>query len=262
MMASLLERYLESPAGQARSVDRTDHRPWPIPGGPWRMGQTWRHLLFAHWPIDAELLRRHVHPALPIDEFDGSAWLGITPFLVEALRMRGTLPLPLLSNFPELNIRTYATIDGKPGVVFLRLDTPSRAAIGAARMAYRLPYAHASLSVRVDDDGAATARSSRDDGTICMDYAPTGPSFEARPGTLEYFLTERYRLYTTGDDGHLRWAEIHHRPWPLREGRAEVSRHGYLPEGLVLEGDPLVHVADRQDVVIWPLSGPPRSDGA
>lgn len=226
------------------------------------MGQTWRHLLFAHWPIDAQLLRAHVPVALPIDEFDGSAWLGITPFVVESLRMRGTLPLPLLSSFPELNIRTYATIDGKPGVVFLRLDTSSRAAIGAARMAYRLPYAHASLSVRVEEDGAAMARSSRDGGTIALDYAPTGPTFEAEPGTLEHFLTERYRLYTTDEHGHPRWADIHHRPWPLREGQAEVTEKGYLPHGLVLEGEPLVHVTERQDVVIWPLSDPPPADPA
>lgn len=254
LVSTLLDRFLEEPAAQARTLDDVAHRPWPLPRRPWRMGQTWRHLLFAHWPIDAHLLRPYVPPGLSIDEFDGSAWIGITPFMIEALRMRGTLPLPFASTFPELNIRTYASLDGRGGVVFLRLDTPSMLAIAAARLGYRLPYEHASIAFDVDDEsGAARVRAERDDGSFSLEYAPDGPAFHAEPGSLEQFLAERYRLYTTNADGQLAWAEIHHAPWRLQPAAASVHHVGYLPDRIVLDGEPIVHLAQRQDVVIWAL---------
>src|ERR671937_491659 len=94
----------------------TAHRPWPLPRGPWVMFQTWNDLLFAHWPVRAEALERVVPAQIPIDTFDGSAWLGITPFEVSGLRLRCTPPLPRLSRFPELNVRTYTSLGGKPGI--------------------------------------------------------------------------------------------------------------------------------------------------
>lgn len=218
------------------------------------MGQTWRHLLFAHWPIDAQLLRPLVPAALPIDEFDGTAWLGVTPFMIESLRIRGTMPLPIVNRFPELNVRTYTTIDGRPGVHFLRLDTPSTLAILAARSAFRLPYEHASIELTTDQDAGSThVRAEREDGTIELEYEPVGPAVEPRAGTLEYFLTERYRLYTVDDEGRPAWAEIHHRPWPLQQASARIEVTGYLPGGLEVDGDAITHVSERQDVVIWPL---------
>ena len=258
-MSTLLERYVEEPAGQANSLHATDHRPWPMPTQPWRMGQTWRHLLFAHWPIDADLLRPHVPTSLPIDEFDGSAWLGVTPFLIEALRLRGTLPLPLVSTFPELNIRTYVTVDGKPGVCFLRLDTPSRLAIAAASAAFRLPYHHASIDLEIDEQTERVqVHASRSNGDLRIAYEPVGEVYHAEPGSLEYFLTERYRLYTVDERNRPAWADIHHEPWPLQRAATDIERNGYLPAGLDPGDEPIAHLAARQDVVIWPLTLPGR----
>lgn len=258
-MSSWIRRYLQQPVGQARTPREHAHRPWPLPRGSWLMGQTWLYLLFAHWRVDAQLLREHVPAALPIDEFDGSAWLGVTPFQIESLRLRRAAPLPLASNFPELNVRTYVTVDDRPGVFFLRLDTPSVLAVAAARAAYRLPYARAAVGLEVqrggDDEWRAQVRASRGEGTLAADYAAVGPVFTADPGTLEHFLTERYRLYTTDDAGAVRHAEIHHPPWPLQHANCSIELDRYLPTGIAVAGDPLAHVAARQDVVIWPLSG-------
>jgi uncharacterized protein len=138
--------YLQTPARQASTLEETAHRPWPVPPGYWVQGQTWDHLLFAHWRVDEEQLRAIVPPQLPIDTFDGSAWLGVTPFRVSGLRVRGTLPVPVLSTFLELNTRTYVTLDGKPGIYFFSLDCESQLAVEAARRTYRLPYYRARMS--------------------------------------------------------------------------------------------------------------------
>jgi uncharacterized protein YqjF (DUF2071 family) len=140
-------------ARQRRTLDELGHRPWPLPDGPWVQGQTWCDLLFAHWRVPADRLRRVMPPALPLHLYDdGSAWLGITPFVVKGLRLRGTPPLPWVSHFPELNVRTYVEIDGRPGIYFFSLDAGRRAAVIAARRLYRLPYFHARM--RADRVGA------------------------------------------------------------------------------------------------------------
>jgi uncharacterized protein YqjF (DUF2071 family) len=107
---------------QSASLSQTGHRPAELPRGPWVMGQSWLHLLFAHWRVAPEDLRPAVPASVPIDTFEGSAWIGITPFEVVGARPRGLPPVPWLSRFPELNVRTYSTIDGRPGIWFLSLD--------------------------------------------------------------------------------------------------------------------------------------------
>src|SRR4051812_11749009 len=103
------------------------------------MAQTWESLLFAHWRVEPEELRPHVPEEIPIDTFDGSAWIGVTPFIASDVRPRLTPPMPGVSRFPEINVRTYATIDGKPGIWFFSLDTPNPLVNEAARRGYRVP---------------------------------------------------------------------------------------------------------------------------
>ena len=100
----------------------------------------------AHWRADATELRRLVPDSLELETFDGSAWLAVTPFRVTAVRLRGTLPVPAISTFIELNVRTYVTAGGKPGVWFFSLDASSRLAVEVGRRAYELPYFHARMS--------------------------------------------------------------------------------------------------------------------
>src|SRR5271154_2737716 len=104
---------------------QTAHRPWPLPAGPWVMAQSWHDLLFAHWPVEAAVLRPLLPPALQIDTFGQQAWLAVVPFRMTGVRLRGTPALPWLSAFPELNVRTYVTTDGKPGGWFFSLDAAS-----------------------------------------------------------------------------------------------------------------------------------------
>jgi uncharacterized protein len=243
---------LQAPARQGSSLEETAHRPWPLPSGSWVMGQTWDDLLFAHWRVSARALRDHVPDGLDVDEHDGSGWLGVTPFVVTGLRARGLLPLPFVSSFLELNVRTYVTHDGKPGIWFFSLDASSQVAVEAARRLYRLPYFRARISVRRRGD-RVVYECARDDGrAFSGSYGPVGEPGAAEPGSLEHFLVERYCLYAA-DKGRLFRAEIHHRPWPLQAADAAIELNTMPPDWARLEGEPLLHFSRRQDVVIWPL---------
>jgi uncharacterized protein YqjF (DUF2071 family) len=243
-------------AAQVRGLAERAHRPWPLPVGPWIQGQTWLDLLFAHWSLPVEALRPAVPARLPLDTYDGRAWLGITPFEVSGLRVRGTLPVPGLSRFAETNVRTYTTVGGRPGVFFLSLDAASRLAVAGARRTYRLPYFRAAMAVERTADGIVY-RSRRDDpaAELSARYRPAGAVFSAQPGTLEHFLTERYCLYTVDERHRVLRAEIHHPPWPLQPAEARFDHNSMTaPYGIELPDEPpLLHFAARQDVVIWPL---------
>jgi uncharacterized protein len=194
---------LDAAYRQNRSLEHLGHRPWPLATRGWIMGQTWEDLLFAHWRVPVDEVRKHVPYQLEVDEHDGSAWLGITPFRLTGLRGRGTIPLPLLSTFLELNVRTYVRAEDKPGIWFFSLDASSRLAVEAARRTYRLPYFHARMSAARSGEWIAyeCARLSESGRVFSGRYRPHGPVSTAEPGSLEWFLTERYCLYTTDRRG-------------------------------------------------------------
>jgi uncharacterized protein YqjF (DUF2071 family) len=219
------------------------------------MGQTWEDLLFAHWRVDAAAVRKLVPSGLTVDEHDGSAWLGVTPFVLTGFRLRGTLPLPVVSTFPEINVRTYVTAEEKPGIWFFSLDTSSRGAVEAARRLYKLPYFHARIGVTRRGERVEYSSARRDAArpfVFTGTYGPRGEPFVSQPRSLEHFLTERYCLYAADSSG-LQRAEIHHAPWKIRPAEAAIELNTMPPDGLAPEGDPLLHLAERQDVVIWPL---------
>jgi uncharacterized protein YqjF (DUF2071 family) len=219
------------------------------------MGQTWERLAFLHWPVDAGALAERLPPGVEPDEFDGSAWIGVTPFEVHSLRVRNTLPIPLISTFPEINVRTYVTSAGKPGIWFLSLDTANRLAVHAARVAYRLPYHHASQAMR-RSEGWIEFASSRDDrqANFAGRYRPASAPREARPGSFEHFMAERYCLYTVDDQLQLLRGDIHHRAWPLQEAKVEIGGNSMArPYGIELTGEPRAHYAERLDVIFWRL---------
>jgi uncharacterized protein len=250
---------LVSDAFRQRGVlGETDHRPWSLPQNAWLMGQSWVDLLFAHWRVPEEALRAVVPPQLPLDIYDGSAWIGVTPFCVRGLRLRGTPPVPILSDFPELNVRTYVSIEGKPGIYFLSLDADSRAAVFSARRAYRLPYFRSRIEVERDEEGVGyeLLRTAEDGPPAYWTarYGPQGEELPVREGSLERWLTERYCLYTLDEEGRIQRGEIHHPPWPLRQAWAEIETNTMaMPFGIELEDEPVLHFSERQDVVIWPL---------
>jgi hypothetical protein len=248
---------IRAPVRQAGGIEQVAHRPWRPPAGRWLMGQTWGDVLFAHWRVPESALRALVPDEIEIDTFDGRAWLGITPLRVTGLRLRGTLPVPGLSSFPELNVRTYVTDGEKPGILFFSLDAASGMAVTAARRFYKLPYFRARMTLRERRSRVVFASERTEPGSFPRAfravYRPAGPVFDAEPGTLEHFLTERYCLYTW-ESRSLYRAEIHHPPWPLQVAEAAIGENTMPPRPIELpDEEPLLHFSRRQDVVIWPL---------
>jgi uncharacterized protein YqjF (DUF2071 family) len=234
------------------------HRPRPLPSEPWLMAQTWENLLFAHWPVPPEELRPLLPEAIPLDLWEGSAYVGVTPFRVGALRLRGTPHLGSLTAFPELNVRTYTTLGGRPGIWFMSLDAANAVAVAAARRAYRLPYFKAKMEIRANgrwiDYRSRRVSSDGQPAELAGHYRPVGSQFTPAPGSLEHWLTERYCLYTLDDQGAVLRADIHHPPWPLMLAEADFELNTMAePYGLKLASpSPLLHFATRQDVLIWP----------
>jgi uncharacterized protein YqjF (DUF2071 family) len=238
-------------------LDRIAHRPWPLPSGPWIMAQSWHDLLFAHWAVDVAMLRPHIPAKLEIDTFDGQAWLGVVPFSMTGVRLRWTPPLPWLSAFPELNVRTYVTAQRKPGVWFFSLDAANALAVAAARLTFHLPYFRAGMKCR-EAGGWIEYQSHRShsgaaEAEFKARYRGVGEFFQSHPGTLAHFLTERYCLYSASSNGQVYRGEIHHPPWLLQVAEAKFMENSMAEAaGLRLPGElPLLHFASRQGMVAW-----------
>jgi len=240
-----------------QSFVQTSHRPWPLPEKPWRWAQTWSHLLFAHWWVPAEKLRPLIPDGLTLQEFDGTAWIGVVPFLLD-VRPRYVPPFPRVSRFPEINVRTYVEADGKPGVWFFSLDARNSLAVWAATRFFHLPYFRAEMEIGlVGESVRYSTRRTQGIHTpeFVGEYKPTSEVYLAEPGTLDHWLTERYCLYAQDPKGALYRAEVHHPPWPLQKAEADVEVNTMLePLGIPLpQTPPLLHFAGKLEVRVWPL---------
>ncbi len=219
------------------------------------MAQNWHDLLFAHWTVEKAVLRKLVPAGLEIDEFAGQAWISVVPFTMSGVRLRGTPAAPWLSAFPELNVRTYVSCGGKAGVWFFSLDAANRLAVKIARNWFHLPYFHAEMRAEIKN-GEMRYRSRREADSreeFAATYAAKGASFEAKPGTIESFLTERYCLYAQRRDASLLCGEIHHAPWLLQDATIYISANSMTKGlGIELSGAPvLLHFAKLQEVAVW-----------
>ena len=221
------------------------------------MRQVWRDLGFLHWPIARAAVAARLPPGLEVDTFDGIAYLGLVPFTIPLTRTP-RLGLPIAPAFHEVNLRTYVHRGGRdPGVWFFSLDAASRLAVAGARAAYHLPYFHARLSLETLDGPRFVYRARRrgagPPAELSVRYGPIGPVAPAAPGSLEFFLTERYLLYAW--DGHaLSTARVHHAPYPLAPAVASDVREtlaraaGLSPTA---GPPPVVHHAREVDVRIY-----------
>jgi hypothetical protein len=241
---------------ESKAIDRVSIRArprgWPI------MRQHWGTLLFMHWPIRADVLRPLIPERLSIDTCQGSAWIGVVPFTMWGVRPIFAPPVPGLSAFHELNVRTYVHLDGTPGVWFFSLDAESALAVWGARTFFHLPYFNARMSLKQEEQTVLyTSRRTHAGATPAgFDAAWTmGDALpESAPGSLPFFLTERYCLYAAHRDRLFR-CRIFHQPWPLQQAQLASYRSTMIEaQGLPTPaGDPLLHYAEALRVDIWPL---------
>lgn len=244
-----------------RILSVRDHRPWPVPNEPWVMRMRWSELLFAHWTVDPAVVRRLLPAGLELDIRDGRAWLGVVPFRMSDVAPRAVPALPGVSEFPELNLRTYVTAGGRPGVWFFSLDAANRLAVRVARTTFHLPYMDARMRCERGPGGVSyeSVRTHRGEPPAALraTYRPVGPVHRSQPGSLEQWLTERYCLYSADRRGRIFRGEIHHEPWPLQPAEAHFEQLEMTRIlGIELEPAP-VHLlyVESIDVVAWRLVG-------
>jgi uncharacterized protein len=248
-----------------------EHRPWLPPDSQWLFSQSWSDVLFAHFAIDPSVLRRMVPEPLTLDLYDGAAWLTISPFYTSYLRPSGVPPLPVLSFFPQVSVRTYVTLmdragEHKPGIFYFSVDAANLASVWLARMLLRMPCWHAKMTMQTagaahsSGEKAIRFRSSRLHGPAAFSgaasfeavYAPRGEVWHARRGSLDEFLAERYCAYAWSRRKVYR-VEIHHQPWPLQRAEAEIASNSLgEPLGLLLLGRPdLCHFSRSNKLLTW-----------
>ena len=202
------------------------------------MYQRWRRLLFLHWAWDPEVIGATLPDGLSVDCYDGAAYVGVVPFAMEGVRPRGLPAVPGLSDFRELNLRTYVVdAHGRPGVWFYSLDAENPIAVRLAQRLFHLPYRLARLEASVHADGRIAYRAERVGTDVRLDYAyrPEGSYREAEPGSLEFFLVERYRLFAHDErNDRLITGKIHHAPYAIQDAEVET----YDPRLFQLDGFP------------------------
>lgn len=228
------------------------HRPWPLPKHEWKWRQSWLDLAFIHYRVEAAQIRKQLPPGLNLQEFDGSAWVGVVPFRMAGVMRRPFPDVPFFSSFPELNLRTYVECDGKPGVWFFSLDADSWPIVFGGKNLYHLPY-HSAKMQQGWDDGWGLFSSCRRSSSIEFEvrYRPVGEVFTAVPGTFEHWATERYCLYSHSRHGGLARVEVHHVPWPLQRAEVVIQKCELLQAaGLIpLSDEPITHFSVGVDVV-------------
>jgi uncharacterized protein YqjF (DUF2071 family) len=225
----------------------------------------WRQLTFLHWRYPPATVQALLPPGLEVDTFDGDAWVGLIPFLMDGVRAPGVPALPWLSRFPETNVRTYVRgPDGRTGIWFFSLDATRLPAVVTARATYGLPYYWSAMAVR-EADAVLTYRSHRrwpgppgDRPADCAAAVRLGAGMDAEAGPLDYFLTARYRLYSTLA-GRLIAADAEHPPWRLRRATVMHLRQSLIEAAGLPgpDGEPLVHASSgvRVRIGIWRPAG-------
>jgi uncharacterized protein YqjF (DUF2071 family) len=222
----------------------------------------WTNLLFAHWPLPAKEIAHLLPDGLILDTWQETAWIGVVPFRMEDVQLRGLPMFPGTHVFPEANVRTYVREpkSGHCGVYFFSLDASNPLAVIGARILFHLPYYLARMSIEPNNNskkGNWRYRSERlfslRPADLRVQYRGSGKLLpRSKPGTIEYFLTERYALFTRGR-GHIIRCDIHHAPWPLEPAEAEFEVLTLAdPAGIKLPPHkPLLHFSRVQDVLAW-----------
>jgi uncharacterized protein YqjF (DUF2071 family) len=235
------------------------------------MEQHWHNLLLAHWPVPVEVLRPLVPPNLPIDTFEGQAWLGVIAFQLKGIRLRGFPPIPFTSAFPEINLRTYVTVEDKPGVYFITMDADNGLGTVMARRWFRLPYTQAQIHLKIEGEridfssrrtergmntGSPQGRAlpKKPQAEFAGSYRPVSEVDIPQPGSIDHWLAERYCYYRANERNVYR-CQVHHMPWPLQKAEADIEKNTLASSlGVDLPStQPLLRYAHHMKALIWPV---------
>lgn len=228
-------------------ISSISHRPFSLPVGKWKYYQEWNNALFIHWTIPFDILRKCVPVKFNIDTFDGSCYVSLVAFTMQKIRPRYLPSISFISNFGEINLRTYIDNDNKKGVYFFCIEAEKLLSAFVAKSLSGLPYEKANIE--------RTANQYRSNNSRKGFYLDT--EFEIKQELehkteLDKWLTERYCLYLDKDNEFYRY-DIHHKEWSLKKVKIKQLKYFYkIGENILSDSQPvLTHYSDGVKVIAW-----------
>ncbi|WP_026694661.1 YqjF family protein [Peribacillus kribbensis] len=240
-----------------KEFSQTSHRPYSLPEEPWLLKQEWNDLLFLHWPVSSESLRSLIPEEFQLDVFKGDAWLTLTPFKVTGMRFHGLPPIPGMTSYLELNVRTYVRFNGIPGIFFFSLDADLFPSVFGAKTFFSLPYKLSKMSFKSGEDfffRSSRRFTGRNLQNFAAFYHPDHEVFRPDEGTLDQWLLERYALFTKRGEKLCR-GDIHHVPWSVSRTAVRLEENTLFPcyTDIFLQKKPICHYSRFQKVFFFPL---------
>jgi uncharacterized protein YqjF (DUF2071 family) len=236
-------------------VPSESHRPYPYPKSPWINFQRWNKVCFIHFEVEQRRLRELVPKELELDSHDGKFYVGVVPFEMDKVSLRGVPSIPVYSTFPELNVRTYVKYKGKTGVYFLSLDATRKLFVWGGQNFFHLPYHASKMEMTKEDSISYSSSRINDNGKTSFkaQYRPLGKPYESEKGSIEEFLVERYCLFVV-KDGIVGTCDIDHKKWALYKADLKIEKNSFLDNlNLKIQDEPIVHYSESMDVKVWPL---------
>jgi len=222
------------------------HRPFSYPGRTWKYYQEWDETLFLHWKVPAELLWELLPPGLLLDTIHGEAWVSVVAFTVKDMRFRYLPPLPYVSDFNEVNLRTYVIRDGIPGIYFLTVEAGKKLSVTMARLFVGIKYQKA----RIKRGSHSYSLSRSNEGNMLKTKYVWLENISEK-SNVDKWLTERYCAYELIHN-HMYRFNIHHKPWPLKKLKLRRLNISYYKGPLEITERPhLQHYAPQQKVLLW-----------
>lgn len=227
-------------------LKKTEHRPWPTPTQEWKFSQEWNNVIFLHWQVNEQLLYEFIPATLKLDSFEGTTWISLVAFTMERVRLRLLPSFSPISNFDEINIRTYVTFNGQPGVYFLSIEAGKHLSTWIAKTISGLPYRYSSIS-RTSTNYHSTNSEYKASLSINFDILQR----KNKKTKLEKWLTERYALFHS-TKGDITKYEIHHLEWSIEDIRLNKLECKYPRFSSLLAGHPnLAHWSKGVKVIAW-----------
>jgi len=227
-------------------LEKTDHRPWALPTNAWQFYQEWNDVIFLHYEVALEDLLTFVPKDLNIDLYEGRAWISLVAFTMEKVRPKYLHPFPPISNFYELNVRTYVSSNNKAGVYFLSIEVGNKLSSALANVLSGLPYRYSNIERK--KNSFDSSNNFYKDQFQCS-YS-VGNSIDSKT-TLDLWLTERYALFHDIEQSIFEF-EIHHLPWELHDVKMDQFELKYLRFEPLLHGLPTkTHYSKGLQVLTW-----------
>ncbi len=229
-------------------LNHTGHRQSSIPEGPWKYYQEWHDTFLIHWTINPMVLQAFIPSALNVDTFNGQAWVSLVAFSVKKMRLRNLPAFPLISNFHQINLRTYVTHNGIPGIYFITIEASKFLSIILARNFTGQPYTR--TFIKKKQKSGFTGRNKLQNHELRFQYLIKERIYEKNE--IDLWLTERYTSFHIADNKIVR-TDIHHKEWPLHRVIIKLMNVNYpvlrlLPD--ILNAN-LVHYSPLLKTVTW-----------